>query len=94
MAQRCILQEEVDMFRIRRALIEVFEIFGVDLRDIRFFPEYCVDGEVPSEYARDGAVPAYQGPPDSLAYTFLIYGQVGSLESVLGSDCQAAEVLL
>ena len=73
------------MFRIRRAVIILVEVLSADLRDVGLFPDYCVDGEGPSKHSRDGAVPGEKGPPDSLAYTLLVYGQAGSLEAVYGS---------
>lgn len=73
------------MFRIGRVLIILFEVFGADLRDVGLFPDCCVNGECPSKYSCDGAVPGEQGPPNSLAYTLFVYGEAGSLEAVCES---------
>lgn len=73
------------MFRILRILIVFFEVFRADLRHVGFFPDCCVDGERPSEYGCNGAVSGEQSPPNSLAYTLLVYRQAGSLEAVYES---------
>lgn len=73
------------MLRIGRVLIILFEVFCAYLRDVGLFPDCCVDGEGPSEYSGDGAVPGEQCPPNSFAYTLLVYGEAGSLEAVCES---------
>ena len=73
------------MFRILRVLIILFEVLRADVRDVGFFPDCCVDGEGPSEYSCDGAVSGEQGPPNSLAYTLLVYRQARSLEAIYES---------
>ena len=81
LAKRCVLKEEVDMLRVGRISIVLFKILHADLRNIRLFPKSCVDGEPPSEYRRGRAISSDQGPPHSLAYTLLVYGQARSLEA-------------
>ena len=82
LAQRCILKEEVDMFRILRVLVILFEVFRADVRDVGLFPDCCVDRQASSKYSCDGAVSGEQGPPKSLAYPLFVYGQARSLKAV------------
>ena len=81
LAERCVLKKEVDMLRVGRISIVLFKILHADPRDVRLFPKCCVDGEPSSEYRGGRAISSDQGPPHSLAYTLLVYGQARSLEA-------------